>query len=103
MNTQVAKTTIGDVIIIHPNEQVKQFFVYHSLDNEGEHVKTVEDVNRVLKEYGINQEFKIEKADLIRVFFKEINEYKYITLRFFDRYLHTGLITHTNHFGWFCM
>jgi hypothetical protein len=38
----------------------------------------------------------------VRVFFKELNAHKEITLMFFDRYLHAGLITYTNHFGWFC-
>lgn len=41
-------------------------------------------------------------VDTVKVYFKELGTYEEITLRFFDRYLHAGLITHTNNYGWFC-
>lgn len=41
--------------------------------------------------------------DTVKVYFKELNAHKEVTLKFFDRYLHAGLITHTNHYGWFCL
>lgn len=40
---------------------------------------------------------------LIRVFFREKNIYIDVTPRFFDRYLHAGIIVHTNHYGWMCL
>lgn len=43
------------------------------------------------------------KEGLIRVFFKDLNMYLEITPRFFDRYLHCGLIKHTNYYGWMCL
>lgn len=42
------------------------------------------------------------KRVFITVFFKERDEYRNISFRAFDRYLHAGLITHTNNYGWFC-
>jgi hypothetical protein len=43
------------------------------------------------------------KDGLIRVFFKEFNRYMDITLRFFDKYLHCGLLRFTNYYGWICL
>ena len=40
--------------------------------------------------------------DTVKVYFKELNTHKDVTFKFFDRYLHVGLITYTNNFGWFC-
>ena len=42
------------------------------------------------------------RQDVVQVYFKELNQYKWITLRFWDRYYHADLITYTNHYGWFC-
>lgn len=38
---------------------------------------------------------------MVTVFFKELNQHKDVTLRFFDRQLHAGFITYTNNYGWF--
>lgn len=44
----------------------------------------------------------MKTKETVTVYFKELNAYEELTLRFFDRYLHAGLITHTNNYGWFC-
>lgn len=42
------------------------------------------------------------KRVYITVFIKEKNDFRNISFRAFDRWLHAGLITHTNNYGWFC-
>ncbi len=33
---------------------------------------------------------------------RELKHTYFYHIGFFDRYLHAGLITYTNHYGWFC-
>ncbi len=38
---------------------------------------------------------------MVKVYNKEQKAYEEITLQYFDKKLHEGFISYTNHYGWF--